>query len=63
MSQGDFLQTFEQITAKQQNIKLELAIAYPRSSGVARNFEKRGGHDFHIFFQRIFFGKNEFEAN
>ena len=45
MSQGNFLQflkeTFGQITAKQQSIKLELP-AYPRSSGVARNFENRG---------------------
>ena len=32
-----------QIKAKQQNMELELAIAYPRSSGVARNFEKREG--------------------
>ena len=30
-----------QITAKQQNMKLELAIAYPSSSGAAKSF-KRG---------------------
>ena len=28
------------------------------NSGVARNF-KKGGHNFHIFFKRIFFGRTK----
>ena len=30
-------------------------------SGVARNFKRGKGHNFHIFFKRIFFGGTNFK--
>ena len=61
MSQLNFLQLYKKLLAKQQDIELELAIAYPRSSDVARHFKRiRGGYNFHIFFKRrlTFFEQN-----
>ena len=63
MSQLKFLQillkTFGQITAKQQNIKLELQlVAHPRNSGEAKKFKKRGCHNFHIF-SSVFFSAEQ----
>ena len=32
-------------------------------SGVARNFKRGGGHNFHIFCQAYFFRQDKFEAD